>query len=404
MATPLRKRRIVLWSGLGLLLAGGLVFAFRPQPALVDLVEVGRGSLVVTIDEEGETRVRDVFQLSAPISGRARRIESEAGDWVEAGQTVVVEIEPADPDLLDVRSEKEASAAVNSAEASMRLAAAELEAAEAELHFAEHQLDRATHLREVGTLSERDFDEAERVHRTSRAAVSTARAALQASSFELDRARARLVSPLDAAANPGECACIPVHSPVTGRVLRVLHESAGVVRAGEPLLEVGDPSDLEIVTDLLSADAVKVEPGQRVLIEEWGGEDGLEGRVRRVEPYGFTKVSALGIEEQRVNVVIDIVSPPESWQRLGHGYRVEARIVLLEREDVVKAPLTALFRNGDSWSVFVEEGGRARRRPVQRGRVSGLEAEIVSGLEPGERIVLYPSDRVTDGARIAPRG
>jgi len=397
------RRRIALWSVLLLGLGLGLVYAFRPQPVLVDLVDVGRGPLFVTVDEEGETRVRDVFVLSAPISGRTRRIESEAGDLVVAGKTVVVEIEPADPALLDVRSEKEAIAEVSAAEASMTVAAAELEAAAAELHFAEHEMERARRLREQGTLSERDFDEAERAHRTAGAAVATARAALQARSFELDRARARLVSPLDAASGGGECACIPVHSPVTGRVLRVLHESAGVVAAGQPLIEVGDPRDLEIVTDLLSADAVRVEPGQRVLIEEWGGGQTLEARVRRIEPYGFTKVSALGIEEQRVNVVIDLVSPPELWQRLGHGYRVEVRIVLVEKQDAVKVPLTALFRNGESWAVFALQDGRARRRDVERGSVSGFEAEIVRGLEPGERIVLYPSDRVTDGARIAPR-
>jgi len=403
MASSLRRRRIALWSTLSVALLLGLAYAFRPQPVLVDLVTVSRGPLLVTVDEEGETRVRDVFVLSAPIAGRTRRIESEAGDLVVAGETVVVEIEPADPALLDVRSEQEAAAEVRAAGASMTLAAAELDAAEAELHFAEHEMERAGHLREQGTLSERGFDEAQRAHRTARAAVATARAALQARSFELDRARARLVSPLDAQPGGDECACISVHAPVTGRVLRVLHESAGVVLAGQPLIEVGDPRELEIVTDLLSADAVRIEPEQRVLIEEWGGDQALEGRVRRIEPYGFTKVSALGIEEQRVNVVIDFVSPAERWHRLGHGYRVEVRIVLLEKQDVVKVPLTALFRNGESWSVFVEENGFARRRGVERGSISGLEAEILGGLEVGERIVLYPSDRVMDGARIAQR-
>ena len=404
MATSPKRRRIALWSTLAVALLLGLAYAFRPQPVLVDLVSVTRGPLLVTVDEEGETRVRDVFVLSAPIAGRARRIESEAGDLVVAGETVVVEIEPADPALLDVRSEQEAAAEVRAAEASMTLAAAELDAAEAELHFAEHEMERAGHLREQGTLSERGFDEAQRAHRTARAAVATAQAALQARSFELDRARARLVSPLDSLSGGGKCACIPVHAPVTGRVLRVLHESAGIVAAGQPLIEVGDPRELEIVTDLLSADAVRIEPDQRVLLEEWGGDETLDGKVRRIEPYGFTKVSALGIEEQRVNVVIDLVSPPERWQRLGHGYRVEVRIVLLEKQDVVKVPLTALFRNGESWSVFVDDDGFARSRSVERGSISGLEAEILGGLEVGERIVLYPSDRVMDGARIAQRG
>jgi HlyD family secretion protein len=398
----------VFWGGIAALLAAGLTWAFRPQPVPVDLAEVKRGPLAVTVDEEGETRVRDVFVLSAPVAGRARRIEVHPGDEVVAGETAVAEIEPVDPDLLDVRSESEARATVRAANAARQLATAEFERAQAELDYARSELARQNQLGERGVASERDLDQAEKSFRTALAALETARAGVQERSFEYDRARARLTPARQRAAD-GTCACIKVHAPVSGVVLRVLRESEGVVPAGTPLLEIGDPKDLEIVVDLLSADAVRVDPGDEVLIEQWGGGELLHGRVRRVEPYGFTKVSALGIEEQRVNAVVDLTDPPEQWKRLGHGYRVEARIVLWRGEDVVKLPLPALFRSrapagADSeWAVFVEERGRARLRPVSRGQHNGLEVEIAAGLEPGQRVVLHPSDRVVDGARITAR-
>jgi HlyD family secretion protein len=406
----LQQRRLLFWGGLAAALAVFLVYAFRPQPVAVDFAEVTRGRLTVTIDEEGETRVRDVFLLSAPVAGRMRRIEIEVGDQVVAGETVVAEIEPVDPTLLDARSEQEAQAAVR--------------AAEAEFDFATRELSRQRQLGERGVASARDLDAAEKAWRTARANLDNARAALLAR--QVVQERRKPASGAGAAQGEAECVCIPVHAPVSGRVLRVVRESAGVVQPGEPLIEIGDPRQLEIVVDLLSADAVRVEPGQEVRIEEWGGGAMLRGRVRRVEPYGFTKVSALGIEEQRVNVVIDFTDPPETWQRLGHGYRVETRIVLWRGEDVVKLPLSALFRAEDGshaadapvsaggaatgrqvagadWAVFVEERGRARLRPVSRGHHNGLEVEITGGLEPGQRVVLHPSDRVSDGVRVVGR-
>lgn len=397
------RRRIALWGTLGGLLAAGLVYAFRPRPVPVDFATAERGALVVTVDEEGETRVRDVYVLLAPVTGSLRRVEADPGDPVTVGETILAEIEPIDPELLDVRSETEARAAVRAAEAARELAAAEVERAEANLEFARTELNRIERLQDQGVASDRDLDAARLAYRTARAALGTARAALQERIFELDRARARLVSPLEAQERRETCACIPVRAPVSGQVLRVVRESAGPVRAGEPIVEIGDPASLEVVVDLLSADAVKVDAGDRAILEAWGGGRPLEARVRRVEPYGFTKISALGIEEQRVNVILDFVEPRERWERLGHGYRVEARIVLWEGEDVLKLPLGALFRDGDGWAVFAVEDGVARLRRVEPGHQSGLEVEIRSGLEPGDRVVLHPSDRVADGVRVTAR-
>ena len=397
------QRRGLFWGLLLAALVAALAFAFRPQPVLVDLAEIKRGRLAVTVDEEGETRVRDVFVLGAPVAGRARRIEAEAGDLVKEGLTVLAQIEPIDPAFLDVRSQAQAEAAVKAAEAALALAKAELEKTQAEFKFTVTEIERARTLITKETISEAYLDKVEMAYATGKAAVETAKASLQMRSFELDRARAQLVSPIDTQAQHGMCECVPITAPVSGQVLRVLHESAGVVAAGEPLLEIGDPADLEIVADLLSADAVTVEPGQSVVIEEWGGPEPLNGRVRRVEPYGFTKVSALGIEEQRVNVMIDLTDPPARWARLGHGYRVEVRILLWEGEDVLKLPTSALFRVGDSWAVFAEVDGRARQRRVEVGRQNGLEAEVIDGLAAGEGVVLHPSDRVFDGVRIKAR-
>ncbi|MDH3739932.1 MAG: HlyD family efflux transporter periplasmic adaptor subunit, partial [Alphaproteobacteria bacterium] len=365
--------------------------------------QVTRGSLTVTVDEEAETRVQDVFVVSAPVTGRLRRIEADVGDAVVADDTIVARIEPADPSFLDVRTESEARAAVQSAQSALALAKAELEEAIAERVFAQSELRRAEQLIVSQTISQRALDEAQRLFKTRSAAVTTAQAGVNMRQFQLAEAQARLVSPIETQDLHGACDCISISAPVSGQILRLLHESETVVQAGEDLVEIGNPDSLEIVADLLSSDAVRVEPGQQVIIDEWGGALPLTGVVRRIEPYGFTKVSALGIEEQRVNVIIDISDPRERWNRLGHGYRVEARIVLWRGEDVLKVPLTALFRDGEAWAVFVEEGGRARRRHVELGQSNGLEAEITGGLSDGERTVLHPSDRIVEGIGLAAR-
>jgi HlyD family secretion protein len=396
-------KRLLFWVPLALALAVALLWLFRPAAVAVDLVKVERGPLMVSVSDEGETRVRDMYVVSAPVPGRMRRIDLEAGDSVVADQTVVAEIEPSDPAFLDVRSAAEARATAEAASAGRTYAEAQVRRAQAELEFAQSELQRIRVLAKSHTVSQNDLDSAERRAKTADAAVAEARANLKVRQSEYEVARARLMTPASRKGG-SDCACVSVFSPVSGEVLRILTESEGVVQSGTPLMEVGDPNKLEIVVDLLSADAVRVQPGQRAVIEAWGGPRPLEGAVRRVEPFGFTKVSALGIEEQRVNVVIDIKEPRAQWQRLGHGYRVEPRIVLWEARDVLKVPLSALFRQGTQWAVFVDKGGRADLRTVEVAHENGLEAEVTSGLEAGERIVLHPGDRVTPGARLQDRG
>ena len=397
------KKRVVLWSTIGIVVLAGLVAAFRPRALAVDLTRVETGPLHLTVRDEGETRVVDVFVLSAPITGRLRRIEVEAGDRVKLGETVIAEIEPTDPDLLDPRSEAEARAQLSAADSAATLARAELEKARAELEFARSEIERSRELARDGTIALRDLEEDETTLKARIAAVAAAQANVQVRDYELKRVRAQLLSPEELQQKRADCACVVLSSPVDGRVLRVLRESEGVVRAGADLVEIGDPVQLEIVVDLLSMDAVRVEPGQRAHIRNWGGDGPLEARVQRVEPFGFTKVSALGIEEQRVNVVLDLVSPASEWQRLGHGYQVDVAIVLWSADDVLKVPLTALFRRGDAWAVFVREDGRAVARTVEVGHRTSSEAEIVEGVAAGDEIVVYPGEGIAPGAPIVGR-
>jgi HlyD family secretion protein len=396
-------KRILLWSLLGLILAATLVWAFIPKPIPVDLLTLEPGDMTVTVDEEGETRVRDVFVLSAPISGRALRVDAEVGDRVVAQQTKIAEIEPSDSTLLDPRSVAQARADIRAADANLELGEASVKEARVELAFAKSEYQRARKLRADAVMSERELEAAESTYKTRQAALETALANRQARQAELERARAQLISPTDAREKSEDCPCVPIRSPVDGRILKILHKSEGVVAAGEPLVEIGDPADLEIVADLLSSDAVKVEAGQRVIIDNWGGDHLLEGVVERVEPFGFTKVSALGIEEQRVNVIIDFTSPQKEWSRIAHGFQVDVRIVLWEGDDVLKLPLTALFRDDSNWAVFVNDNGSASKRIIKLGRRTGLEAEITEGLESGEVIIVHPSDKITQGVAIESR-
>ncbi len=398
-------RRVLFWSPFVVAVVVAIAILLRPQPVPVDVVTVERGEIVVSLSEEGETRVKEVFVVSAPVPGLMRRIEVHAGDAVEAGTTVVAQIEPSDPSFLDVRSMAEAEAAVRAAEANLRFASAALQRAEAERDFADSELLRFERLAERESISANELEAARRRARIAAAAVEEARAGLRARTSELEMTKARLMEPAAARTRRDtDGDYVLVYSPVSGCVLRVVKESETVVAAGTPLIEVGDSRQLEVVVDLLSTEAVRVEPGQRVLVEAWGGGEPLQAVVHRVEPYGFTKVSALGVEEKRVKVLIELTDPPEKWERLGHGFRVQPRIVLAEAEGVLKLPRAALFRDGENWAVFIMEGEVARRRHVELGMQNSLEAEIVAGLAEGERVVLQPGDRVTEGALLEERG
>lgn len=394
-------RRILIWAPVVILLLAALAWLFRPKPVAVDLAEVMRAPLQVTISDEGEARVRDVFVVSAPVAGLMRRLELKAGDRVTPNQTVIARLEPSVPMFLDERAIAEARAGVDAANAATKFAQAQLGRAEAERDFAQAELRRLQASRQ--SISQNDLDAAERRAKTAIAAVAEAQASLRMRQSEYVQAQARLLNPTKVSRAAKDCDCVVVYSPVSGSVLRVLQESEAVVTAGTPILEIGDPANMEVQVDLLSEDAVRVRAGQRVLIEGWGGWGSLAGVVRRVEPFAFTKVSALGIEEQRVNVLIDLTEPRERWRRLGHGYRVQPSIVVWETDRAVQVPQSALFRDGERWAVFAVEKNIARLRRVAVGQHNDTQVQVVSGLSPGERIVVHPNDRIEDGTRIVAR-
>ncbi len=403
------KSRITVIAAAVAVVAVFLLYAFWPRPLAVDIDQAARAPMIVTIDEEAKTRVRDAYIVSAPVSGRLLRVEVEPGDEVVENETVIARLTPTTPSVLDVRTEEQARAAVEAANAALTLARADVRRADADADYARAELERTRKLRETNTVSEAALDRAERAARSAEAALDTARAAVSMRQADLDNARAMLMTPEEADAkaagiNPHPQTSLPLRAPISGRILRVMQESETVLAAGTPILEIGDPlGDLEIVAELLSTDAVKVSPGDRVIIDKWGGADPLEGRVEKIEPWGFTKYSALGVEEQRVNAVIQFAGAEDARQRLGHGFRVEVRIVIWEDAAALTIPSSAVFRSGDEWSVFAVENGRARLRAIETGRNNGVAVNIQSGLEEGDQIILYPGNRVTDGARVKQR-
>jgi len=382
-------RRHVWWS-VGTLVAALLVWlAVRPSPVPVDVATATVGPLQVTIDEEARTRVRDRYVVTAPIAGRVARISLEAGDRVV--RDAVVARMTALP--LDPRSRAQAVAQVAAAGDAQRAAAAAVTQAREALAQARRERVRATDLASRGLVSPEERERAELADTLAAQDLEAALFRADAARHDVEAARAALIS-------AGSGGVVTLRSPVAGVVLRIPERSERVVAAGEPLLELGNCGDLEIVADLLSSDAVKVRPGDRMLVEDWGGDSALTARVRRVEPGGFTRISALGVEEQRVHVVAELNQCPDA---LGDGYRVEARIVIWEADSVLKVPTTALFRAGAGWGVFVIDGGRAAERVVQVGRQNAFEAEITAGLEAGERIVRHPGDRIREGVRVKAR-
>lgn len=406
------KRRI-WWVLIAACIGAGLFYGFRPQPAQVEVSRVALGPMQLTVEEEGKTRLRNRYVVSAPVAGFARRLRWKVGDAVSAGEAVAV-LEPMRPVVLDPRTREQSEARVRAAEAAVaavesrvRAAEEQIRAAQADQSYWRGQLQRDESLHKSGDLPAERIEKTRTELRRVDAAVSGAEFAAKAVRADVENARAELAAARAALANSspgvrgGAGELVTVTAPVAGRVVRVIHESEGVVTPGQPLVELGNARALEVEVELLSADAVRVGPGTRVILTRWGGERPIEARVRTVEPAGFTKVSALGVEEQRVRVISDIVSPEQEWQRLGDGYRVDASFVLWEGAKVLHVPASALFRLDSGWAVFVAADGFARRKPVEVGHRNGLSAEVLKGLEEGELVVTHPDDSVTDGREVA---
>lgn len=396
----MRLRAKIGMLAIAAVVAAGLVIGFMPRAVPVDVAEVKRGPLAVTVEEEGKTRVMERYRVSAPVTGYLRRIGLDAGDAAKAGQVLAV-IEPSRAVALDPRTRAQAQAQVSAARAALAAAEENARAAAAAAALAQQERVRAETLRQSNFVSEQALDAARTAETRARAAEEAAQHAVRVARFDLATAQAAVAS-TDRLRN-GAADVVQVRAPADAHVLRLLQESEGAVAAGQPLLEIGDPESLEVEVEVLSTHAVRIAPGSKVILDRWGGEQAVEGRVRVVEPSGFTKVSALGVEEQRVRVIVDFASPREAWARLGDGYRVEARFVLWEGEDVLQLPTSALFRNGAGWAAFVIDGRRARLKPVEIGQRAGLATQVLSGLAAGDRVVAHPDETVRDGARVRPR-
>ncbi len=387
-------RRRLPWLA-ALVLVAAIVAGLWPRAVPVEVATVVRGPLVVTVDEEGMTRVKHRHVVAAPVSGQLRRIDWKAGATVEAGRTVLAVLETGAADLLDARMLAQAEAREQGAQSAREMAAAQRERARAAARVAQAEYERVKALHDGRVVSALEFDAAQARRDTAAQDERAAEFALQVADAEWRQAQALLSRGKAGGDEP-----VTVTSPVSGRILRVLQESERPVPAGFPLVEVGDPTDLEVRIEVLSRDGVGVPPGAKVRLEQWGGPAPLQARVRLVEPSAFTKISALGVEEQRVYVVADFVDPVERRPTLGDNYRVEARIVIWEQADALRAPAGALFQKAGTWQTYVVEGGRAARRSVKIGRSNGVETEVIEGLAVGESVIVYPGDKVTDGARV----
>jgi HlyD family secretion protein len=386
-----------LWILLALALAGAIAYGLRPSPITVETAPVARGTFLVTVDEDGRTRVKDRYLISAPLAGTVGRLPLRVGDTVEQGEVLVRMVPIASP-LLDPRARAEAVAKVEAARAAVSQATTMIERARAAHTYARRDAERQRSLLAAGATAPQSAEQAELAERMRAEELASAEFGRRVAESELRLARAAL-----GRLGSGSLEVLPVRAPTRGRVLRVLQESEGVVQPGTPLLEVGDPSALEIVVDVLTTDAVGIREGAPARIERWGGGRVLRGHVHRVEPSAFTRLSALGVEEQRVNVVIDLDATPATGEVLGDGYRVEAAITVLQRPDRLLVPLGGVHRLDEGWAAFVVDQGRARLRKVTIGDRNGSEAEVLDGLREGEHVVLYPTDKVEDGVRVRER-
>jgi HlyD family secretion protein len=422
MKVIIRRTLLIVFAAAVL---GAIAYGMRPAPVEADLAKVTRGLIRETVDQDGKTRIRERYTVSAPLAGRLLRINLDPGDKVEAGNTILAQIEPRDPELLDARAVLQAEANVKAAEAKLRRTTPLLEEAVAAQEYAEGELTRLREARRnnPGAVAESQVESALMDYRMRSAVVRSSQHAEEIARFELAQAQAALLRSRpreeggdESSGGDGDSGSaatdepqptndwhFTIPSPITGRVLRVFEESSKLVTAGTNLLELGDPTDLEVEIDVLSREAVKIKPDAPVLLEQWGGAEALNGSVRLVEPSAFTKISTLGVEEQRVNVIVDLLDPPSQRESLGDGFRVEARIVVAQANDVLKTPTSALFRVGDQWAVFRVDKGVARQQIVKLGLQNGLEAEVVEGLNEGDEVVTHPGDNIVDGVKVVSR-
>lgn len=403
-----KRSRSLLTIGVSIIVVGALVTAFWPRPTNVDMAQVTRETLTVTINEEGRTRVHEPYIVATPVAGRLMRVELHPGDFVERGKTVVARMRPIIPAALDIRTREQARALVSAAEAALRVAQANLNAVLAEQSVIDSDLVRAQKLAISGTVSSAVLERALGEARASEARVETAKAAISMREAEVANARSQLIEfegpGLSQAVSETLAKSIPLYAPIDGHVLQVIQKSETTLPAGAPVLEIGDvQSDLEVVVELISTEAVRVTKGDRVIIEDWGFPEPLIGSVTRIEPYGFTKFSALGVEEQRVLVIIGFDDDQNAAGKLGHGYRVEVRIIVWEEDDVLTIPASALFRVQDKWATYVVVDGVVETRPLRVGQNNGLSAQVLDGVSEGETVVLYPSTGLSDGAKVAQR-
>jgi len=392
-------RKLLLW-GFFIGLIGFVGYGLKSKPIPVETAAVTRGPLTVSVLEEGKTQIRNRYIVSAPVSGHMRRIALKAGDEVRANETVLAVIEPGIAPLLDARNQAQAEAVIAGANAARMQAEEALEMNRTSARFAQASWDRVKSNASQGSISTTDWESIEREALLREREVRAGEFKVKVAGFEVEQAKAAL---MQLTVPSGLGSIVEVKAPLSGRVLKVQQESAAIVAAGTALLEVGDPADLEIVAEILSRDAVSITPGAEVLIEQWGGESMLKARVRRIEPAAFTKVSALGVEEQRVIVLSDLDSPPETARALGDRYRVEVRVAIWHEVDVLLVPSGALFREGREWKTFTLNAGKASKVVVQTGRTDGKSTQVVGGLKPGDLVLMHPPDVVTDGCDVVQR-
>ncbi|MDB5336051.1 MAG: yknX 2, partial [Planctomycetaceae bacterium] len=375
-----------------------------------DLEHISKGELRVTVNEDGKTRIKDRYLVSSPLSGQLLRVELEPGDSVTAMKTVVAQLQPDAPNNLDARTLAQAEAKFKMSELTLQKASLTEQTAQKAMLNAEKHLARTQKLRSIKSATEEELENAELDDSRRREEYNASKLAVDIARFEMEWARLAMwqVKPPtgkedSAQANPDAKQNYEIFAPISGKVLRKLKESATPITAGTAIVEVGDPQRLEMEIDVLSSDAVQIPPQAKVIVKEWGGEQPLHGIVRVVEPAAFTKVSALGVEEQRVYVIVDLIDPPEKRATLGDAYRIEAEIILWENDNVLKVPTSALFRKGSQWSVFKVVDGRARQQSVEIGHRNGLEAEVLKGLSDQDTVIVHPSDRIADGVQVSVR-